>query len=122
MPTEFVGKIEAGPSSPGPKRELLRGPKAPRTPLGPSHVISALYDFFLMFDDRPEHSGTPPGVAPGVSPNAVIESIDSGDFLAGVIRAGVAKAVRQRYTIVVRDSDVRVQQHVPAGVYSACGD
>ena len=58
----------------------------------------------------------PPGAAPGVSPNAVIELIDSGDFLAGVIRAGVATAVRQRYTIVVRDSDVRVQQHVPVGV------
>ena len=37
-----------------------------------------------------------PGVAPGVSPNAVIESIDLGDFLAGVIRLGVATAVRQR--------------------------
>ena len=52
----------------------------------------------------------PPGAAPGVSPNAVMESIDSGDFLAGVIRPGVATAVRQRYTMVVRDSDVRVQQ------------
>ena len=38
----------------------------------------------------------PPGAAPGVSPNAVMESIDSGDFLAGVMRAGVAIAVRQR--------------------------
>ena len=51
----------------------------------------------------------PPGAAPGVSPNAVMESIDSGDFLAGVIRIGAAIVVRQRYTIVVRDSDVRVQ-------------
>ena len=65
-----------------------------------------------MFDDRPEHSGTPPWS----SPNAVIELIDSGDFLAGVMRPGVAIAVRQRYTIVVRDSDVMVQQHVPVGV------
>ena len=63
-----------------------------------------------MFDDRPEHSGTPPlGATLGVSPNAVLESIDSGDFLAGVMRAGVVAAVRQRYMIVVRDSDVRVQ-------------
>ena len=37
-----------------------------------------------------------------VSPNAVLELIDSGDFLAGVMRVGVATAVRdssarQRY-------------------------
>ena len=35
----------------------------------------------------------PPGAAPGVTPNAVLESIDSGDFLAGVMRAGVAIAL-----------------------------
>ena len=44
----------------------------------------------------------PSRVTPRVSPNAVLESIDSGDFLAGVMRAGVATAVRdssarQRY-------------------------
>ena len=59
----------------------------------------------------------PPGAAPGVSPNAVMESIDSGDSLGGVMRPGVATAVRQRYTMVVGDSDVRVQQYVPVGVY-----
>ena len=36
----------------------------------------------------------PSRVTSRVSPNAVLESIDSGDFLAGVIRAGVATAVR----------------------------
>ena len=57
----------------------------------------------------------PPGVAPGATPNAVMESIDSGDFLAGMMRAGVATAVRQWYTMAVRNSDVRVQQHAPVG-------
>ena len=54
----------------------------------------------------------PPRVTLGVSPNAVLESIDSGNFLAGVMRAGVVTAVRQRcnsgarqrYAIAVRDS------------------
>ena len=41
----------------------------------------------------------PSRVTPRVSPNAVLESIDSGDFLAGVIHAGV--------TIAVRDSSAR---------------
>ena len=53
-----------------------------------------------------------------VSPNAVLESIDSGDFLAGVVRVGVATAVRdssarQQCAIVVRDSGTRVQQYAP---------
>ena len=60
---------------------------------------------------------TPSGT---VTPNAVMESIDSDDFLAGVIRAEFTIAVRQRwdsgrtaarqgYAITVRDSGVRVQ-------------
>ena len=52
-----------------------------RAPFGSSHLISALYDFFLMFDRGTREP--PPGVALGVTPNAVLESIDSGDFLAG---------------------------------------
>ena len=35
----------------------------------------------------------PLGAAPGVTPNAVLESIDSGDFLAGIMRLEVAIAV-----------------------------
>ena len=66
-----------------------------------------------MFDDRPEHSGTPPGVAPGVSPNATPKSIDSGDFLAGKIRPGVATAVR--------DSGVGGQQDTHVGLLRGCG-
>ena len=61
----------------------------------------------------------PAGAAPGVTPNAVLESIDSGDFLAGVMRAGVAIALRQRCdrsATAVRDSGVRVQQYTPVGV------
>ena len=42
-----------------------------------------------------------------VSPNAVLESIDSGDFLAGVIRAGVVTAVRAGVATAVRDSSAR---------------
>ena len=48
---------------------------------------------YFMLDDRPEYSGTPPGAAPGVTPNAVLESIDSGDFLAWLMRPGAATAV-----------------------------
>ena len=36
----------------------------------------------------------PSEVAPGVTPNATLQSIDSGDFLAGLMRLGVAKVVR----------------------------
>ena len=54
----------------------------------------------------------PSGVTLRVSPNAVLESIDSGDFLAGVVRVGVATAVRdsgarQQCAIAVRDSSAR---------------
>ena len=43
----------------------------------------------------------PPAAALRVSPNAVLESIDSGDFLAGVMRAGVATALRRRGTTMI---------------------
>ena len=56
----------------------------------------------------------PSGATPGVSPNAILESIDSGDFLAGVMCADSATAVRPRSTalqqwcaIAVRDSSAR---------------
>ena len=61
----------------------------------------------------------PPRAAPGVTPIAVLESIDSGDFLAGVMRAGVAIALRQRCdrsATAVRDSVIRVEQYTPVGV------
>ena len=62
----------------------------------------------------------PSGVTLRVSPNAVLESIDSSDFLAGVVHVGVTTAVpdsgtRQQCAIVVRDSGTRVQQYAPRG-------
>ena len=54
--------------------------------------------FFLMFDDTRE---PPPAAALRVSPNAVLESIDSGDFLARVMRLGIAIALRRRGAITI---------------------
>ena len=81
-------------------------------------MILALYDFFsdffLMFDDRPEHSGDPLELPRGVRPNVTLESIDSGDFLAGVMRPGVATALR--------DGIIGGHQHAPVGLSRGCED
>ena len=74
---QYVGKIELGPSSPG----------------SPSGQVTSFQPYMIFFDHRCsmiDRSTREPlaGEAPGVSPNAVLESIDSGDFLAGVMRVG----------------------------------
>ena len=60
----------------------------------------------IFFDVRGGALGShPSGVAPGVTPNAVL------DFLAGKMRIGAATALRQRGV----DEGVR-QQNAPVGV------
>ena len=80
-------------------------------PLGPSHVFSALYGFFLMFDDRSEHSGTHSGVALGVYPQRGAGIDRFGRFSRG----GNAPRGYDNGTIAVRDTCVRVQQCAPVG-------